>query len=99
MTSPDRPSGRGGPDEAGPDALVGQVGRYAGHGFTIAAATVVFALAGDWLDGRLGTTPLFVLLGVFVGFGAGFYSMYRQLVLDGTDEDGTEGEHAGEDGG
>lgn len=94
MTSPDRPSGRRGSDESEPGTVVGQVGRYAGHGFTIAASTVLFALVGDWLDGRLGTEPLFVLLGVFVGFGAGFYSMYRRLVLDGTDD----GE-AGEDGG
>ncbi len=42
---------------------------------------VLFALAGNWLDGRLGTRPLFVLLGVFLGFGGGFYHMYSRLVL------------------
>jgi F0F1-type ATP synthase assembly protein I len=33
-------------------------------------------------DERLQTGPLFVLLGTFIGFGAGFYAMYRALVLD-----------------
>jgi len=38
-------------------------------------------VAGNWLDGRLGTKPLFVLLGVFLGFGGGFWSMYSRLVV------------------
>jgi F0F1-type ATP synthase assembly protein I len=33
-------------------------------------------------DERLQTGPLFVLLGTFIGFGAGFYTMYRSLVLE-----------------
>lgn len=51
----------------------------------------MFAVGGNWLDGRFGTKPLFVLLGVFVGFGAGFYSMYSRLVLRrrGNEADGS----------
>lgn len=90
MTSPDRPSGREGSDST-PDTELGEVGRYAGHGLTIALSTALFAWLGDWLDGRLGTRPLFVLLGMCVGFGAGFYSMYRQLVPP-RGEDGPAGE-------
>lgn len=92
MTSPDRTSRRGGPDEASPDTVLGEVGRYAGHGLTIALSTALFAWAGDWLDGRLGTAPLFVIVGVFVGFGAGFYSMYRQLVSPGGEAGGDAGD-------
>jgi len=53
----------------------------AGLGLTMGLAIALFAIGGNWLDGRLGTQPLFVLLGVFAGFGGGFYSMYSRLVL------------------
>jgi len=58
----------------------------AGHGITIAASAALFAWLGSLLDDRLGTRPIFVLLGAFLGFGAGFYSMYRRLVLDPSQE-------------
>lgn len=47
----------------------------------MALAIALFAVGGNWLDERLGTGPLFVLLGAFLGFGGGFYRMYAQLVL------------------
>lgn len=81
MTSPPRSSrdeGPGGP--AGPSSLAGELGRHAGHGLTLAAATALFAWLGTLADERLGTEPLLVVVGAFVGFSAGFYSMYRQLV-------------------
>jgi F0F1-type ATP synthase assembly protein I len=37
---------------------------------------------GSLADERLHTGPLFVLLGTFVGFSAGFYVMYRELVIE-----------------
>lgn len=94
MTSPDRPSDRRGSDPTPRDSALGEVGRHAGHGLTIALSTALFAWLGDWLDGRLGTTPLFVLLGAGGGFAAGFYSMYRQLV----GSDGDDAAAAGSDG-
>ena len=54
---------------------------FAGLGVAMGLAIALFAVGGNWLDGRLGTEPLFVLLGVFLGFGGGFYSMYSRLVL------------------
>ena len=51
-----------------------------GAGVQLAVSIVVFLYAGRWLDARLGTEPLMLLLGVFVGFGASFYSIYRRLV-------------------
>ena len=42
---------------------------------------VFFLFAGRWLDERLGTEPWLLLVGVLVGATAGFYSMYRQLVI------------------
>lgn len=77
------------PDEAPDSSSSGsspgafrQVGRYGGHGLTIAAATALFAWGGDRLDLWLGTAPLFVILGALVGLGGGFMVMYRDLVLE-----------------
>lgn len=53
----------------------------AGLGLTMGLATMLFAWGGNWLDGRLDTSPLFVLLGAFLGFGGGFWTMYSRLVL------------------
>lgn len=55
------------------------VAEYAGVGLQFAVAIIVFLYAGQWLDRKLGTSPLFLLLGVFGGAGAAFYSMYRKL--------------------
>jgi hypothetical protein len=62
-------------------------GPLAGLGITMGLSIALFALGGKWLDGRLGTTPLFVLLGTFLGFGGGFYSMYARLVVRRREED------------
>lgn len=56
--------------------------RYAGIGLQFAGSLLVFGWLGDWLDGRFGTAPLFLYLGVFLGGGAAFYSMYRQLMAN-----------------
>jgi ATP synthase protein I len=61
---------------------VHEMARFAGVGIQFAGSIVLFLFIGRWLDGRLGTEPFLLLLGVFVGAGAGFYSMYRQLVID-----------------
>lgn len=53
---------------------------YAGVGLQFAISLLLFLYAGQWLDRRLGTSPLFLLLGVFVGAGASFYSMYSKLM-------------------
>jgi len=52
----------------------------AGLGIQFAAAILLFLYAGKWLDAHLGTAPLFLILGVFLGAGGSFYSMYRKLV-------------------
>lgn len=67
-----------------------QLGRHAGFGLTIGLATALFAWLGTLLDARLGTEPAFVLVGAFLGFAAGFYSMYWRLVLH-DDESGDGG--------
>jgi F0F1-type ATP synthase assembly protein I len=71
-------------------SLVGAAGQYTGYGLTWALATGLFLACGWWLDGKVGTVPLFTIIGAFVGGGAGFYSLYRHIVADPRDgnEDG-----------
>lgn len=52
---------------------------FAGVGIQFALSILLFLLVGKWIDGHLGTTPLFLILGAFVGAAAGFYSMYRKV--------------------
>lgn len=88
---PGRSTGPGtNPDDDGPTRGRGtnvDPHELAGLGLTMGAAIALFALGGNWLDGRLGTRPLFVLLGVAIGFAGGFWSMYARLT-GGTDGSG-----------
>lgn len=61
---------------------LGAAGKYAGLGIQFAAAILLFLYGGQWLDRKLGTEPVFLLLGVFTGASAAFYSMYRSLMAD-----------------
>ncbi len=55
------------------------LGSFAGAGLQFAIAIVAFLLLGQWADRKLGTSPVLVLAGVFIGGGAAFYSMYRRV--------------------
>jgi F0F1-type ATP synthase assembly protein I len=68
-----------------------EAGRYLGVGLQFAGSIVLFLFIGYWLDQRLGTTPLLLIVGVFVGAGAGFYSLYRQLVIVPRERERTRG--------
>ncbi len=52
---------------------------FAGVGIQFAVAIVAFLFAGQWLDDRIGTKPVFTIAGVFLGAGAAFYNMYRKI--------------------
>jgi hypothetical protein len=75
-----------------PGNSLADIGRFGGYGLTLGIATALFAWIGSILDERFRTGPLFVILGTFTGFGAGFYSMYRHLVTDRSGQDGNEDE-------
>lgn len=53
--------------------------RYAGLGVQFTATVGLLALAGYWLDRKLGTLPLFLLAGVLVGFLGAMYSIVRHV--------------------
>ena len=77
-SAPGRPDGEEDEDRRAARKL----GAYGGLGLQLAASILLFLYGGQWLDRRLGTAPWFVLIGVFVGAGAGFYSIYRRLMSD-----------------
>ena len=53
--------------------------KFAGVGLQFSITILVFLWLGSWLDRKFGTSK-FVYLAVFLGAGAAFYSMYRQLM-------------------
>lgn len=60
-----------------------QAGEYVGAGFQFAATILLCLFGGRWLDGRLGTAPWLLLIGVFLGAAAGFLNLYRDLTRPG----------------
>jgi F0F1-type ATP synthase assembly protein I len=50
-------------------------------GLGFAASVALFLFLGMWADRKLGTAPWLLILGAFIGGAAGFWSMYRRLVV------------------
>ena len=82
------------PSEGG---SLGAAGKYAGLGLQFALSIILFLYIGQWVDRKLGTDGPFLLLGVFVGAGAAFYSMYRSLMADQRREEAAKLEQAKRD--
>ncbi len=84
--------------QRGPDATGGRgappppASAYLGFGMQFVAALLLFLFLGQWLDRRLGTSPVFLILGVFVGAGGAIYSMYRKLMADQKRREGSDPE-------
>jgi F0F1-type ATP synthase assembly protein I len=57
-------------------------GQFMGHGMTWALAVLLFMGIGWWVDSKLGTGPILMILGAFVGGAAGFYSLYYHIVIE-----------------
>ncbi|MCP5024318.1 MAG: AtpZ/AtpI family protein [bacterium] len=55
--------------------------RYGSVGVQFGAVLVLSAFAGHWLDTRLGSSPIFLVLGVLVGFGGGLTSLVLKIPL------------------
>ena len=58
---------------------------FAGAGAQFVVSILLFLYVGKWLDAKLGTAPWLLMLGVFVGAGAGFYSFYRRIMAEHRD--------------
>jgi hypothetical protein len=46
-------------------------------GISLLITTLVGVLVGRWVDGQLGTLPIFVIVGFLVGAGSGTVMIYR----------------------
>lgn len=66
------------PPDPGPGNGPGPM-RYAGLGIQLAISLVVFVLAGQWLDRKLGTGGIVTVVAAFIGFGGTMYSLIRAL--------------------
>jgi hypothetical protein len=53
--------------------------RYAGLGVQLAVTLLVFVLAGQWLDKKLGAGGIVTIVMVLLGFAGTLYSLIRQL--------------------
>jgi F0F1-type ATP synthase assembly protein I len=73
------------PDKKGGDAgdwtrALREAAPLLGIGSTLAVTVLVGLGAGYWLDGRLGTGPLFLIVGGTVGVLAGLYHFYKTVM-------------------
>ncbi len=59
-----------------------------GLGFAIAIPLGLFVAGGLWLDGRFGTAPLFMLVGVLLGLVAAGFSIKELLAFQGSEPRG-----------
>jgi ATP synthase protein I len=60
-----------------------QIGPYLGLGTQLAASVIVFLFIGKWIDGQLGTYPIFLLVGAFTGAVGGFYHFIKTVIQIG----------------
>ncbi len=51
-----------------------------GIGWFIGLAILMGVLGGLWLDNKLNTQPLFIIIGLIFGFIAAVYGVYRMLL-------------------
>lgn len=47
-------------------------------GIELGISTVLGLLAGRWADGKLGTEPWLMILGLLIGVASGFRSLFRE---------------------
>lgn len=52
----------------------------AGLGMQFFVSLLAFVYAGNWMDARFQTSPLFLLVGLFIGGGGSFVVSYRRLM-------------------
>ena len=57
-------------------------GQHLGHGLKWTLSVLLFMLIGAWVDSKVGTSPFVMILGAFIGAGAGGYSFYYHIVIE-----------------
>ena len=54
--------------------------RLTGVGFFIGGSILLGVFGGLWLDSKLNTGPILVIVGLFLGLVVAFYGVYRMLL-------------------
>jgi ATP synthase protein I len=54
--------------------------RFIGVGWFVAISILLGVWGGLWLDAKLGTAPVMVIVGLFLGLAVAFYGVYRMLL-------------------
>jgi len=54
--------------------------RLVGVGFFVGGSILLGVLAGLWLDNKLNSAPIWVIVGLFLGLVIAFYGVYRMLL-------------------
>lgn len=75
----DGPAGKGAGSSGWTQALR-EAAPLLGLGTTLAGAVLLGVGGGYWLDSKLGTRPVFVLIGTVLGLGAAGLQFYRMVV-------------------
>jgi F0F1-type ATP synthase assembly protein I len=50
-----------------------------GVGFFVAGSIILGVVGGHWLDGKLNSAPLFLIIGLLLGIVVAFYGVYTML--------------------
>jgi F0F1-type ATP synthase assembly protein I len=61
-----------------------------GVGFFVSASIILGVVGGRWLDGKLNSEPLFLIIGLILGVVVAFYGVYimlRPLMKDKQDKE------------
>ncbi len=53
--------------------------KYLHLGFTLGATVLLFSYGGDWVDKKLGTSPLFLLIGLSWAMFGTLYYIIKEL--------------------
>lgn len=62
-----------------PDRALAYFALFSEIGLVLLVTTLAGVLVGYWADQRLGTLPIFVLVGLLVGLAAGARAVYRLI--------------------
>jgi len=54
--------------------------RLTGIGFFIGGSILLGVVAGLWLDSKFNTSPILVLIGLFLGIVVAFFGVYQMLL-------------------
>ncbi len=56
-----------------------QAAPYLSIAYALFGGMLFFGLVGYYIDEKSGTTPLFLIMGIFLGMGLGFYRMIKTI--------------------